>query len=248
MLRGKTAVITGCNRGIGLSILKKFAENNCNIIACNKTNNEEFISICKEIKKKQNISIKIISLDLSNHEDVKAVANTILLKNENIDILVNNAGVNQTSLIQMTSLKKIKEVFDVNFFSPYLLTQTLLKKMIKNKRSSIINISSSAARDCPPGRVAYSAAKSSLEKFSETLSKEYGSFNVRSNIISPGLVSTDMLKFSMKENEIDTIIKKISLKKLGEPSNIADLAVFLASDNSDYITGQIINIDGGLSI
>ena len=249
LLEGKTAVITGCNRGIGLSILKKFSENNCNIIACNKTNNnEEFITVCDELKKKHNIFIKNIQLDLSNHEQVKDVTNTILLKEENIDILVNNAGINQTSLIQMTSIKKVKEIFDVNFFSPYLLTQSILKKMIKNKKGSIINISSSAVRDCPPGRVAYAAAKSSLEKFSETLSKECGLFNVRSNVISPGLIQTDMLNSSMNENEKNTIINNISLRKLGVPSNVSDLALFLASDNSDYITGQILNIDGGLSI
>ena len=148
----------------------------------------------------------------------------------------------------MTSIKKVKEIFDVNFFSPYLLTQSILKKMIKNKKGSIINISSSAVRDCPPGRVAYAAAKSSLEKFSETLSKECGSFNVRSNVISPGLIQTDMLNSSMNEKEKNTIINNISLRKLGLPSNVSDLALFLASDNSDYITGQILNIDGGLSI
>ena len=207
-LSGKNAIVIGRSNIVGKPMAQLLIKESCTVtIAHSRTNNIDFTKKLKVLEEKYNVRIRNINFDILDSESMKIEVYKIFKEKIPVDILVNSAGIIHGGLFQMSPIKDIRKVFDVNFFSPYLLTQTLLKKMIKNKRSSIINISSSAARDCPPGRVAYSAAKSSLEKFSETLSKEYGSFNVRSNIISPGLVSTDMLKFSMKENEIDTIIE-----------------------------------------
>ena len=146
ILKNKLALITGANRGIGLSILKKFSENGADVIACTRSKNEKFEQLIFDISKKHKNKITPIYFDLLKENEIEQGINKINSVSDKIDILVNNAGINQVSLFQMTSIKKIKEIFDVNFFSNLQLTQKLMKVMIKNKRGSIINISSSSSR------------------------------------------------------------------------------------------------------
>jgi len=246
LLKNKTAVITGSNKGIGFEILKNFSENGANIFACTRNIDEDFISKTNTIKEKYNNTITPIEIDLSSEIKVKEAANQILNFDKPIDILINNAGIIQTSLFQMSSRKKLNEIFEINFFSQTIFTQFILKSMIKQKSGSIIYISSSASLDGNEGRSSYAASKAALNAQAKVLSRELGGVNIRVNTIAPGLTNTDMMSKNTPKNIIEETISKVSLKRFGEPEEIAKTALYLASDLSSYITGQIIRVDGGM--
>ncbi len=246
MFKNKNVIITGSNRGIGYSILELFAKNKANIWACSRTKNHNFLDQIKKLADENEINIKNINFDLRDVDQVKESAKQILNDVKNIDVLINNAGIIDTSLFQMTKIEKIKQIFDINFFSQLEFTQIIIKKMLKNKGSSIINISSTAALDPVQGRIAYSASKSALISFSQILSKELSKFNIRVNVIAPGLVDTDLMYESHSEEIINTVLRNTSVNRLGQASEIANLALFLSSNLSSYINGQVIRIDGGM--
>ena len=208
LLKHKTAVITGCNRGIGKSMLNIFSENGANIIACVRDSNQEFQNEIKEIEKKNKNSISIESFDFSNEKESKEAGTRINLQNKKIDILINNAGTINTSLFQMTPIEKFKEIFQINFFSQIVFSQQIIKNMIKNKSGSIIYISSTSGIEGNEGRSAYSSSKAAIISKVNVLSKELGVFNIRVNAIAPGLTNTRM----MSENTSTEKIKKMLLK------------------------------------
>ncbi len=245
LLKNKNALITGSNRGIGFSILTKFSENGANIVACARKKTDEFENKILELQKKYKNNIKPIYFDLLNENEIDKGILKINKLFKNIDIIVNNAGVNQASLFQMTSIKKIKNIFDVNYFSQIYLTQKLLNPMIKNKKGSIINISSNAATECDIGRSAYASSKAALIAFTKVVSKEMGNFNVRVNSIAPGLTKTEMMDKDVSKKIIDDVIKKIPLRRPANPDEISNVALFLASDLSSYVTGEVIYVTGG---
>ena len=246
LLENKTAVITGSNKGIGLEILKNFSENGANIFACVRTIDENFLSIIRSIKKNYNNEITPIELDLANEQKVKEAASEILNFDKPIDILVNNAGTIQTSLFQMSSKKKLNEIFEVNFFSQTIFTQFIIKSMVKKKSGNIIYISSSASIDGNEGRSSYAASKAALNAQAKVLSRELGRMNIRVNVIAPGLTDTDMMLSNTPKHIIEETISKTSLERVGKPEEIAKTALYLASDLSSYVTGQIIRVDGGM--
>lgn len=151
-----------------------------------------------------------------------------------------------TALFQMTSISKLKEIFEIDFFSQCLFTQIILKSMIKNKAGSVINVSSSSAIDGNEGRSAYLTAKAALIAQSKVLSREVGYFNIRVNSIAPGLTNTEMMTKNTDKKVIKNIEQLTSLKRIGEPQEIANVVLFLASDLSSYVTGQVIRADGGM--
>jgi len=244
LLKNKTAVITGCNRGIGLSILELFSENGANIIACVRKYDLEFEYKIKTIAKKYKNKIDIFYFNLENEDEIEKAFSSIKDLNVKIDILVNNAGINQVSLFQMTSLEKFKSVFQVNFFSVISFTQKILKLLSKNTYSKIINISSNAATLNSPGRSAYASSKAAIISFTKVLSKEVGSSKICVNAIAPGLVNTDMMK-NTSQKVIEEILVNTPLKKSAEPENVADTALFLASNLSNHVTGETIFVTGG---
>ena len=244
ILKGKTAVITGCNRGIGKSILTKFSEQGANSIACVREKNKEFQDFCKSLEENYKIKINIICFDLSKKNELTEGIKKILEENKKIDILVNNAGILFNSIFQMTSEKKLAEIFDVNFFSHISLTQKISREMMKNKNGSIIFISSTSAKRNDIGRFAYSSTKACSSTAQSR--KELGIYNIRVNAICPGLTKTDMSDKQTREDFKHEELNKISLKRLAEPDEIANVAVFLASELSSYITGQDIIVDGGV--
>jgi len=246
LLKDKTAVITGSNRGIGLKILEIFSQNGADVIACSRNVDKNFLNKINELKKKFNNNIFPIKLNLENENSVKEAFSEINALNLNINILINNAGVIHNALYQMTSIKKLKEIFQVNFFSQTIFTQYIIKSMIKKKNGSIVYISSSSAIDSNVGRGAYSASKAALISQSSTLSRELGSSNIRVNTIAPGLTNTDMMRDNTSAEIIKEVTSNLSLKRAAEPNEIANLALFLASDLSSYITGQVIRADGGM--
>jgi|TARA_B110000977_G_scaffold173828_1_gene227274 3-oxoacyl-[acyl-carrier protein] reductase len=246
LLKNKIAVITGSNKGIGFEILRNFSENGASIFACARTIDKEFLTNINTITKKYSNTITPIELDLSNETQVKEAANKILNFDKPIDILVNNAGTIQTSLFQMSSIKKLNEIFEINFFSQTIFTQFILKSMVKQKNGSIVYISSSASLDGNEGRSSYAASKAAINAQAKVLSREIGGVNIRVNTIAPGLTNTDMMTKNTPENVIEETIEKVSLKRLGNPEEIAKTALYLASDLSSYVTGQIIRVDGGM--
>jgi len=245
LLKNKLALITGSNRGIGLSILKKFSENGADILACARTKNENFEKTLSDISKKYKNKITPVYFDLKKEDEVKKGLELISSLSNNLEIIVNNAGINQVSLFQMTSIKKIREVFDINFFSILELTQKLMKILIRNKKGSIINISSNAAEECDAGRISYASSKAALIASTKVLSKELGNFNVRVNAVAPGLTKTAMMDKDISEKIINEAIKRVALKRPAEPEEIANVVTFLASDLSSYVTGESIFVTGG---
>ena len=194
LLKNKTAVITGCNRGIGKKILEVFSENGANIFACSRKIDNDYKLFIKELQNKYKNEIIPIEFDFSEESQVKESASKILLSKKPIDILVNNAGTIHTALFQMTSINKLKEVFEINFFTQTIFTQYILKSMIKNKKGNIIYISSTSGIDGNEGRSAYSSSKAAIIAQAKAMSKEVGIHNIRVNVIAPGLIETDMLK------------------------------------------------------
>ena len=179
-------------------------------------------------------------------DEIKSAANEIIFSKLPIDVLINNSGIVHTSMFQMTSIKKLKEIFEINFFTQIIFTQYILKTMIRNKNGSIINISSTSGIDGDFGRGAYSASKAALILQSKSLSRELGGYNIRVNSIAPGLTNTDMLNNNTSKKVIEEVLKKVSLNRIANPEEIANVALFLSSDLSTYITGQTIRVDGGM--
>ena len=246
LIQNKTAVITGCNKGIGKKILEVFSANGATIFACVRNVSEEFKTFANEMEKEFNNKIIPIQFDLNDENQVKKAASNILSSNSPIDILVNNAATIYTALFQMTSIKKLKETFETDFFSQTLFTQYILKSMIKKKSGSILYISSSSALDGNEGRSAYSSAKAAIIAQAKTLSREVGKYNIRVNVIAPGLTDTDMMKENTPKEIVNEVASRTSLRRIANPQEIANAALFLSSDLSSYITGQVIRVDGGM--
>lgn len=242
----KTAIITGSNRGIGKAILTLFSNSYDLIWACSRKKDYDFINFCEKISKEKKITIKNIFFDLSDEKELALNAKKIISESDNIDVLINNAGIIETSLFQMTKIESIKNIFNINLFSQLLFTQIIIKKMVKSKKGNIINISTTSAIDSDKGRLGYSSSKSALITCSKVLSKELSPYNIRVNVIAPGLTNTDLMNNNHSQEIINNVVKNLSIKRIANPSEIASLALFLASDSSSYITGQVIRVDGGM--
>ena len=244
LLKNKNAVVTGCNKGIGKEILKVFSNNGANVYACSRKIDEKFKKFCKDLEHKNKTIVTPINLDLEEENKVKSAADLIDVK---IDIIVNCAATIQTSLYQMTTQRDLRSIFQINVFSQILFTQYLLKKMTKNKDGgSIIFVSSTSALDGNFGRNAYASTKAALITQAKVLSKELGLKNIRVNAVAPGLTDTEMLKKNSPETLINKMQENISLGRIAKPEEIANVILFLSSDLSSYITGQVIRVDGGM--
>lgn len=245
MLKNKTAVITGCNRGIGKAILENFARNGADIFAVVRKSSDEFSALAEKLSAENGVKIVPVYADFSSEEEVKAAAKQILSYKLPIDILVNNVGVGlPLRMAAMTPMNSMKEVFEINFFSSFLLTQLISRNMMKNKKGSIVYVSSSAAYD-GGANVEYCSSKAAVIGAVKRLAVELGPYNIRVNAVAPGLTETDMGNVMNEEDEKIALSMNI-MKRKGQPAEIANAAAFLASDNASFITAQVLRVDGGL--
>lgn len=245
LLTDKTAVVTGCNRGIGKAIMEKCASYGADIFAVARKETEEFTQLCQRIEAEHQVSVIPVYADFSSEEEVKQAARQILGYKKRIDIAVNNIGTaNPLNLLQMTKMDTIKEHFQINLFSQLLFTQCISKGMLRHKKGSIVFLSSSAAFD-GGANIEYSAGKAAIIGTVRRLALELGKFGIRVNAVAPGLTDTDMGNSMSPEDEAIAVSRNIMGRK-GKPEEIAETVAFLASDMSSFITGQTIRVDGGL--
>ena len=245
-LENKTAIITGSNRGIGFSILENFSKQGCNIFAHARKKNNEFEKKIDDLSQNNIGFIKPIYFDFKDSAEIRSEMINLIKSKVPIDILVNCAGIIHGGLFQMTHVHTIRDVFEVNYFGMLEITQLVCKSMIKNKKGSIINISSVAGIDLSEGNCAYGTSKAAGIAFSKTLSYEMGKHGIRVNVVAPSLADTDMghSDEARKEREILSSNKE-PFKRMVQPEEISDMVSYLASDKSSFINGQVIRIDGG---
>jgi 3-oxoacyl-[acyl-carrier protein] reductase len=245
LLTGKNAVITGCLKGIGRSTLETFAKNGSNVWACALAPDEEFEVFCQNLAKENYVWIKPVYFNLLDQEQIKSALKQIVSDKQPVHILVNIAGMTKDALFHMIPMDQMKLIFEANFFAQMYITQFITKLMVRQKVGSVINISSISALDGSYGQLSYSASKAAIIGATRTLSVELADKGVRVNALAPGVIDTDMVK-AVPEDIILKRINQMSLKRLGLVDEVSNAILFLASDLSDYITGQVIRIDGGI--
>ncbi len=246
ILENKNVIVTGTAKGMGYQMVKTFAENGANVIAHARIESEEHRAYCAQIEKEYGGRVIPIYFDLRDNEAMKDAVKKIRGMQLQIDGLVNNAGITYNSLFQMTNMDELRNQMEVNFFAPFLFTQYISKLMVRNKRGSIVSISSSAALDGNSGKSAYGASKAALLTMTMCISEELAAMGIRANVVCPGVTSTDMLS-TMPDYIMDIQKEATFLKKIGTTLDIANTVLFLLSDYSSYITGQVIRVDGGVT-
>ena len=244
LLKDKVALITGGSRGIGRSICKSFAENGCSIAFTYKSSKESAETLIDELKE-YNVKVKLYKSDASNYNDSIALLETVVTDFEKIDILVNNAGITKDNLLMRMDDSEFKDVIDINLGSVFNLTKASIKFFLKQREGSIINISSVVGIRGNAGQSNYAASKAGIIGFSKSIALELGSRNIRCNVIAPGFIETEMTG-SLPEEVVEKWKENIPLKRSGKPNDVGNACVFLASDLSSYITGQVLQVDGGL--
>ncbi len=240
----KNVVITGASRGIGFATLLRFVKSGHNVWACAHHRNIEFEEKISALAKEHQVWIKPVYFDLSDEESLKDGIKRIIDEKLPIDVLVNNAGIPFGGLMTMTPISKLKEVFQVNYFSQVQIMQQVARRMMRQKSGCIVNVASVAGIETYSGYLAYGASKSAVVWTTKAVSKELGSYGIRVNAVAPGLTDTQMTDYKSDE-ESQKVVQRTALKRMGNPSEIANAIVFLASEEASFITGHVLVVDGG---
>jgi 3-oxoacyl-[acyl-carrier protein] reductase len=238
-LENKNIIVTGASGGIGNSIVEKLNDCGANVLASGTR-----LEKLEELKSKFN-KIKILKFDISQSDKIEEFIDNAANELGGLDCIVNNAGITQDNLAIRMSIEEWKKVIDINLTSTFLMSKFAIKKMLKNKKGKIINITSVVGHTGNLGQANYTASKAGLVAMSKSLAIEYAKKNINVNCISPGFIKTAMTdKIDEKFKEV--IVSKIPSARLGEPEDIANAVLFLASDNSNYINGETLHVNGGM--
>jgi len=244
MTERKIALITGGSRGIGLACALELAKAGCDIIINDICEAEKAQSALDEIKA-CGVNAYFYQFDVSNDEQVQAAVDKMIAEHGKIDVLLNNAGITKDALLMRMKKEDFEDVINVNLVGTFNVTKNVIPYMIKQRSGRIINISSVVGVSGNAGQTNYSASKAGIIGFTKSLAKEVASRNILVNAVAPGFIETqmtDVLKQEVKEE----IAKNIPLRRMGTPEDVANVVKFLAGEQSSYITGQIINVDGGM--
>lgn len=244
MEENKVALITGAARGIGKEVAKKFAKNGYDVVinyVSSKTDTEKLKKEFEDL----GIKVLLVKADVSNQEEAEDLVNQTINTFGKIDVLVNNAGITKDNLLMRMSEEDFEKVININLKGTFLVTKYAIKYMMKKRCGSIVNLASVVGVAGNAGQCNYAASKAGIIGFTKSIAKELASRNIRANAVAPGFIKTDMtevLSDSVKEN----INSQIPLKRMGTAEEVANLVYFLSSEQSSYITGQVINVDGGM--
>ena len=244
LLENKTIVITGASRGIGRGIALVLAKHGANIAFTYSRSVDSAITLTEEITS-LSVKCKSYQSNAANFDDSQKLIEQVLLDFETIDVLINNAGITKDNLLMRMNEEDFDKVIEVNLKSVFNMVKAVQRIFLKNRKGSIINISSIVGVKGNAGQSNYAASKAGIIGFSKSVALELGSRNIRSNVIAPGFIQTEMTD-KLNEDVVNQWISGIPLKRGGTPEDVANLCLFLASDLSTFITGQVINVDGGM--
>lgn len=245
MLSEKTALITGAARGIGKQIALTFAREGANIAFTDLELNEQAQQTCDELKA-LGVKVRFYASDASDFEAAHTVVNQVIEDFGRLDILVNNAGITRDTLLMRMTEQMWDSVIQVNLKSAFNFTHAVTPVMMRQRSGSIISLSSVVGINGNPGQANYAASKAGIIALTKTVAKELGSRGIRANAIAPGFILTDMTK-ALPEETLKSFVSLIPMKRGGEPEEVAKVALFLASDLSSYVSGQVIQVNGAMA-
>lgn len=240
----KVAFITGGSRGIGKAIAEEFARNNYDLVINYVSDHTDLEGLNKEFSE-QGARVLFVKCDVTDFTACEEIVQKAIETFGRIDVLVNNAGITKDTLLMRMKEEDFDKVININLKGTFNVTKQVIPYMVKQKQGRIINISSVVGVTGNAGQANYAASKAGVIGFTKTLAKELASRNIQANVVAPGFIQTDMTEI-LSEGVKENILNQIPLKRMGEASEVAKVVYFLASENSSYITGQVINVDGGM--
>ena len=225
-------------------MVEAFAANGNNVWACARKQTPDFDSFLSEVSQKNGVWVKPIYFEMTDEDSLSRGLNNIFADKQPIDVLINNAGISTVGLLSQSKVDDIRNLFEVNYFSVLRIIQMVSKKMMLKRKGVIINMASLAGIEPQPGKIAYGSSKAAIILMTECLAKEFGPIGIRVNAIAPGPVETEMIH-QYNDEMLKQLASESALRRLGKPEEIAQTALFLASDQASYINGEIIKVDGG---
>ncbi|WP_310556882.1 3-oxoacyl-[acyl-carrier-protein] reductase [Flavobacterium sp.] len=244
LLEGKTAIITGASRGIGSGIAKVFAQHGANVAFTYSSSVESALVLENELIA-LGVKAKGYQSNAANFNEAQKLSEDVMAEFGTIDILINNAGITKDNLLMRMSEEDFDKVIEINLKSVFNMTKAVQKIMLKNRKGSIVNMSSVVGVKGNAGQANYAASKAGMIGFTKSIALELGSRNIRCNAIAPGFIETEMTA-KLNEDVVQGWRESIPLRRGGTPEDVANACVFLASDLSAYVTGQVLNVDGGM--
>lgn len=241
----KVVLITGGSRGIGKAIAQKFANKGYDLVINYRSDNTDLENLEKELKQNNNIDVLFIKADVSNYSECEEMVKKAIEHFGKIDVLINNSGITNDNLLMRMKEEDFEKVIDVNLKGTFNVTKNVVPFMVKQRSGKIVNISSVVGISGNAGQSNYAASKAGIIGFTKSIAKELASRNILANCIAPGFIRTDMTDV-LNEKVKEQINLQIPLKKMGEAKEVANATYFLASEENTYITGQVLNVDGGM--